>query len=67
VGSQIFEDWIGAIAIDVNFLHHWEVDIVLLLEIFDFLASSLLLVEELIAWICNDFKTLTFVVSVKIN
>lgn len=59
VVPQVHEEWVGMVAIDFDFLHHWELNVeVLGDELLDLSRGSALLAEELVARECKDFKAL---------
>lgn len=65
--SQVFVGWVGVAAVDVNLVHYLELDVVFLLEFFDFLVGARLLRAELVAWVRNDAESLPFVLLGQLN
>lgn len=52
---------------DLNLLHHWEFDVILLDKINDFVSFPRLLGSELIAWECKDFESLILQIFVDLD
>lgn len=65
--SEILVCSVSIISIYIGFLHNSEFDVIFLLEINDLLSCSRFLISKLIAWICNNFESFTFVLLVKFN
>lgn len=61
ISSQISKNWIWICTVYFGFGEYWEIGIKILLDkLFDFRFGTTLLIEELVAWECQNFKTATF-------
>ena len=64
--SQIFEDRISFVTVNLNLFHYWPSSIVLILELFDLWRGARLLITKLITRIGNDLKSFIFELIIKL-
>ena len=65
--SKVLPRSVGIIIVYIYLIHDLELHTVSFLEIFDFFVGSGLLPTKLIAWICDDFHSLFFVLLSQLN